>query len=244
MKWFKHFSSASHDEFLESLIDDFGLEGYARWWLVLESIASQMDTTGRCHVEYSWVKWQTILKGKRNKLETFLEHCQNESKLKLEQNGNKLKITCPKLLNLRDNYSRNLQVDEQAATPSASNQEGEVEGEVDNTTSSEASEEEEQDSRYPNCPYQAIVDAYHVGCPDLKTVRLVTDKRKQKMKKIWRLKPTHQDVNFWIRYFSYCGATVFLQGRNDNNWSADFDWLINVENFAKVVERKYEETET
>lgn len=99
-------ADASDDEFISELEDKFGLEGYARWWKLLEIIAKQMDGTDKCSAEYSWVKWQSFLKGKRNKLETFLEHSQNKLKINLEQNGNILKISCPKLLELRDEYSR------------------------------------------------------------------------------------------------------------------------------------------
>lgn len=108
MKWFKHFSDASDDEFLAGIEEEFGLEGYARWWKLLEKIASQMDTPGKCSASYSWVKWQSLLKGKRNKLETFLERCENESKLILKRSGNVLEIKCPKLLELQDNYLKKL----------------------------------------------------------------------------------------------------------------------------------------
>lgn len=106
MKWFRHMSDASDDEFIAGIEDIFGLDGYARWWKLLEIIAKQMDGTNRCHAEYSWEKWQTLLKGKRKKLETFLEHSRKKRKISLEQNGNVLKISCPKLLTLRDEYSR------------------------------------------------------------------------------------------------------------------------------------------
>ena len=108
MKWFKHKSDASDDEFLSGLEANFGLEGYARWWKMLEVIAKQMDETDRCSAEYSWVDWQRFLKGKRNKLETFLVHCENKRKINLEQNGNILKIICPKLLELRDEHTRKI----------------------------------------------------------------------------------------------------------------------------------------
>ena len=107
-------SNASDDEFISSLESEFGWEGYGRWWKLLEIIAKQMDETGRCHAEYSWVDWQRFLKGKRNKLDSFLVHCQNKRKINLEQNGNVLRIICPKLLEMRDNHSRNLQVHLQA----------------------------------------------------------------------------------------------------------------------------------
>lgn len=106
MRWFKHMTDSSDDEFLEEVEDIFGLSGFARWWKLLEAIGKQMDKTDKCSAEYSWKKWQTILKGKKNKLSTFLDHCENEGKISLELNGNKLRIECPKLLILRDEYSK------------------------------------------------------------------------------------------------------------------------------------------
>lgn len=111
MKWFKHLSDASDDAFIENLEEIFGWEGYGRWWKLLEIIAKKMDETNACFAEHSWVKWQSFLKGKRNKLELFLGHCHDKGKINLEQNGNILKISCPKLLELRDNHTKNLQVD-------------------------------------------------------------------------------------------------------------------------------------
>lgn len=105
MKWFKHYTSASDDEFIDELEDLFGWEGYGRWWKMLEIIGKQMEKGSDCSATHSWVKWQSFLKGKRNKLELFLKHCQDKGKIKLEQNGNILKIICPNMLKLRDEYS-------------------------------------------------------------------------------------------------------------------------------------------
>lgn len=137
MKWFKHMSDAHMDEKLSEIIDEFGYEGYGRWWVILELIAKQMDKTDKCFVEYSWVKWQTFLKGKRNKLETFLERLENVSLLNLERSENKLKIICPKLLKLRDNYSKDLEVEKNNSPPKLPSKEVEVEVEVDNKNTSE-----------------------------------------------------------------------------------------------------------
>lgn len=107
MKWFKHFSNASDDEFLARLEADLGLEAYARWWKMLEVIARQMDGSDKCEVEYSVDKWMGYLSEKRRKkLEIFLEYCQKFQKISTKYSGNILWITCPKLLELRDEYSR------------------------------------------------------------------------------------------------------------------------------------------
>ena len=110
MKWFKHYSDASSDEFIADLEDEFGLVGYARWWKLLEVVASQMDESGKCYAEYSWKKWGKFLKTNQNILKTFLKHCENNSKTFLTEDGNKLRIKIPKLLEIRDNHTKNLQV--------------------------------------------------------------------------------------------------------------------------------------
>lgn len=111
MKWFKHMSDASDDEFLQRVEDLFGLEGYARWWKLLEVIASEIsESHPEPSAEFTWKKWGEKLRGKPNKLKSFLEYSENQTKIKLEQNGIILKITCYKLLELRDNHTKNLQV--------------------------------------------------------------------------------------------------------------------------------------
>ena len=92
MKWFKHHSDASSDEFISDLEDRFGLLGYARWWKLLEVIAAQMDETDKCSLEYSWKKWGKFLKTNQNILKTFLKQ-----------------IEIPKLLEIRDNHTKNKQ---------------------------------------------------------------------------------------------------------------------------------------
>jgi len=106
MKWFKHKTNSSDREFLTELEDIFGLEGYARWFKLLERIGQTMGGENGCSVAYPWSKWQTFLKGKRNKLETFLVHLENKQRINRKLTGNILEIECPKLLEIRDEYSK------------------------------------------------------------------------------------------------------------------------------------------
>lgn len=140
MKWFKHASDASDDSFIEGLEEKFGWEGYGRWWKLLEIIAREMEKNDLPFAEHTWVKWQSLLKGKRKNIELFLAHCVAQNKLiisgsfslqtgnKLETNSvvadcdrkqteNKLKITCNKLLDLRDNHTKKFPVTFQELPP-------------------------------------------------------------------------------------------------------------------------------
>lgn len=106
MKWFKHDTDADDSEGLDVLVREFGLEGYGRWFRLLETIGKKMERgSDRCHVEYTESKWCEILKVKRKKLSCFLEVIQKELKTNVKRNGNKLRIECPNLLKKRDEYS-------------------------------------------------------------------------------------------------------------------------------------------
>lgn len=109
MKWFKHETDSIQSEKLNWLIDNHGMEGYGRWFRLLEVVAERMDGSDRCYAEYSIQKWASFLFGKPFKIVLFLKQIENKMEIKLEQNGNILKITIPKLLERRDNYSKNLQ---------------------------------------------------------------------------------------------------------------------------------------
>lgn len=110
MKWFKHFSDARHDEFITWLRAEYGMEGVGRWWTLLEVVGEQMSPKGNgCSAKHPRKEWCAFLKQKQNKMNLFLKQIENKSKIKLIEHENVLEIKIPKMLELRDNYSRNLQ---------------------------------------------------------------------------------------------------------------------------------------
>lgn len=257
-------SLASNDEFLDEVIENFGLEGYARWWLILETIAAQMDGSNKCSVTYSWSKWQKILHGKRKKLLPFLEQLAaisvtnqeqtqnvsgtnperpgNEPKMFLKQNGNTLEIGCPKLLILRDNYTKDLEVTSKQEVEVEVDKETNVNGDavdVPAGKSQEAKPKEKTPDKIPDCPYGKIVDLYHEHCPSLARVKILDGTRKKHLRARWRSDTKHQALEFWETYFAHAATSPFLCGDNDRNWSATFDFLITESKFINVIEGHY-----
>lgn len=110
MKWFKHETDAKDSEKLKAIIDEFGFEGYGRWFRIMEIIAEKMDESTRCHYEQSEWEWCCNLKAKRKQLTCFLKATEKQMLCKVERNGKQLRIEIPNLLKKRDNYSKNLQV--------------------------------------------------------------------------------------------------------------------------------------
>ncbi len=62
-------------------------------------------------------------------------------------------------------------------------------------------------------PYQAIQDIYNEQLPTLTGSRVLSDKTKRQIAKIWKQNTVHQNREYWTNYFSGCGQ---LSGRMDN----------------------------
>lgn len=102
MKWFKHYHNSSTSNELNEIIDDLGLEGYARYWLLLELLTEKFDgesTTFKIH--FSEISAKVRIKF-RKKLATFLQKLSKSSVTFTGVEGNFYKIEAPILLDLMD----------------------------------------------------------------------------------------------------------------------------------------------
>jgi hypothetical protein len=89
------------------------------------------------------------------------------------------------------------------------------------------------------CPAEMIVDLFNSRCTSLPQVRTLTDQRRKAIRARWRESPERQDPGWWAEFFGQVSRSPFLNGANDRNWSADFDWLMKPANLVKVSEGKY-----
>ena len=88
-----------------------------------------------------------------------------------------------------------------------------------------------------NTPYKEIVKAYNDICKSLPSVKVISDKRKDKMRVVYR---EIGDINKFIEVFQKAEKSDFLSGRNGKWGGCNFDWLINYNNFIKVIEGTYD----
>ena len=86
-------------------------------------------------------------------------------------------------------------------------------------------------------PYKEIVELYHSICKSYPKLRNVSESRKKAIAARW--KEHGQNLDTFRELFTRAEASPFLKGRNDRNWTADFNWLMNSDNMAKVLEGKY-----
>lgn len=82
--------------------------------------------------------------------------------------------------------------------------------------------------------YNKIIDAYHTT--SFTKIKKLTDARKTHIQA--RIK--EYDEQCVIDVILKASKSDFLRGNNNKRWRADLDWLINPNNFVKVMEGKYD----
>lgn len=87
--------------------------------------------------------------------------------------------------------------------------------------------------------YQGIADMYNEICVSFPRLRKLSEQRKKAIRA--RLK-TYSLEDF-KELFEMAEKSDFLKGKNKNNWSATFDWLIADANMAKVLDGNYKNKE-
>lgn len=83
--------------------------------------------------------------------------------------------------------------------------------------------------------YQQIADMYNDTCVSFPRLTRLSDSRKKAIKAGLR---RYSIVDFQ-KLFTMAEESSFLKGQNKRSWSANFDWLIQDSNMAKVLDGNY-----
>ena len=83
-------------------------------------------------------------------------------------------------------------------------------------------------------PAEDVLDLYRLHCPSLPDVRILNDKRRKHIKALLKAF-TIEEIT---EGFKKAEASDFCKGKT--GWKADFEFLINQNNMAKVLEGKYD----
>ena len=101
-----------------------------------------------------------------------------------------------------------------------------------------AQNKETATERINPCPFSKIRDLYHSICVSFPTIKRIDGARQNAVAARWR---TYHSLDTFEDLFRIAEASSFLKGKNDRNWSADFDWMMKPTNFTKILEHKYDE---
>lgn len=99
-------------------------------------------------------------------------------------------------------------------------------------------EQNKKENQNIKVDYEAVVDLFHLICPDLPAVRLITKSRKSAINA--RVKEAKPDdvIEFFLSVFQSVTDSPFLTGKT-TAWRASFDWIFNPSNFLKIIEGNY-----
>ena len=99
----------------------------------------------------------------------------------------------------------------------------------------EKEKELETDKEIEKNKYQLIADMYNNTCVSFPRLTRLSDSRKKAIGA--RLKKySLEEIQ---RVFDLAEKSDFLKGNNSRNWNANFDWLMNDANMAKVLDGNY-----
>ena len=102
----------------------------------------------------------------------------------------------------------------------------------------EKEEDKEQDTHSTETggvSVQSIINLFNSLCPSLPPVQVLNETRRIK---IVTLLGTYS-IDQFKKCFENAEASTFLKGGGEKGWKASFDWIIDEQNFAKVLEGNY-----
>jgi uncharacterized protein YdaU (DUF1376 family) len=95
-----------------------------------------------------------------------------------------------------------------------------------------------------HCPHQEIINLYHETLPILPRIRVWGATRQRHLATRWKEDPKRQSLIYWRDLFTYIAKSKFLTGqtqdKNGRPFLASLDWIVQPENFAKIIEGRYE----
>ena len=97
-------------------------------------------------------------------------------------------------------------------------------------------EEREGEKERDKIDYKAVVALYNSICVSFPSVKTISVARQKVIKARFKL----YSMDDFKLLFEKAEASDFLKGKNGNDWSATFDWLIKDANMAKVLDGNYD----
>lgn len=101
-------------------------------------------------------------------------------------------------------------------------------------TEEDIDKEIDKDKEYID--YNGVANLYNSICVSFPSVKSLSEQRKKAI----RARFKSYTMDDFKTLFEKAQASDFLKGKNGNDWSATFDWLIKDANMAKVLDGNYD----
>jgi hypothetical protein len=110
LKWFKHLSNLNRDQLISDYLGECGkdaAEGYGILMLLFENVAENMNGPNALpELTLSLPQWSRRLYSHHNRVSKYLGNLEVTGGVTVEYIEDKVKVIIPKLLELKDEYSR------------------------------------------------------------------------------------------------------------------------------------------
>lgn len=88
--------------------------------------------------------------------------------------------------------------------------------------------------------FEKVKNIFNKKLPMLPQIQKLSAQRISSINaRIKEYKPDDPEI-FFESIFEKVSRSDFLIGNNERNWKADFDWILNPNNFLKIIENKYQ----
>lgn len=127
MRWFKHLADTRQDEKVAQMVVKGGAAAYGTWWMVLETIARQMEKgSEKCSVTYPVSKWAVELQTTPCNVRKRLTALVTAGLLQMNCKGSSIELIAPNLLKYRDEWQSRLGSDSGARIQSQSQKQKQI----------------------------------------------------------------------------------------------------------------------
>lgn len=255
-RYFSHDADMRNDIKVRALRRKFGNTGYAVWCFILETLTDKDDL----EIEYTPVDIELLAADfdvTAEELQEIIQYCvkinllqlvderlfsarhQERIKLVLQRKAYKSEIA-KKAIAARWNKEY-----EQSNNDSNTDV---IQSNNDSNTirrGEEIREEKIRGEKKDILPYGRIVELWNSTCVNLPRVNKLSDARRQKIKcrleELGGKKDISVAVDNLTAILQKVAQSDFLNGSNNSNWTASFDWLFdNSKNWIKVSEGNYD----
>lgn len=230
MKWFKHFTDNHRGQSIQTLLDEHGHTGLSCYWILVELCAEKLERsddnleTENCVFGFHQRILASAMRLKVFKIKELLNSYQTLSLLKVTYSESIINVEMPILLDLLE-YGQKKAIQRRNKTVSDRAQEKEEDKEKETYK-----ETEKEIALHP------LILLWNNYAPKLSKVNKSNSNRNKKINALWSQNTPEE----WCAVISRINASDFCIGKNDRNWKATFDWLLQPDVYLKVSEGKYD----
>lgn len=229
-KYFRHSTSAYRDEKIQEAIRYAGKEIYFYFFTLLELCASDAEGD-QTSFTYSLKFLETYWNTKPKKCRSSLEVLDKFRLCSVEVTDNLACLNIPNISKFIGKYVLNKGKETKEKETKENQRKGNKNVQKNESAKPSSAREPEV--------FHRIISLWNDTVTKLPHVKVCSPRRKKICDQLWKSYPSQE---FWIDLFNRVNTSSFLCGAGGRNWAAGFDWVMNQNNLAKILEGNYDDS--